>query len=101
MNETFWLGVGTPGSPAPGESMPQSPGPEWRKKWSTLDVAQANEMLDKIGLTKKDARGFRLRTDNGERLRIQVIAVAGVPALSEACPRWSPSSGRRSASRPT
>src|SRR6202021_2084815 len=55
LNETFWLGVGTPGSPAPGETMPQSPGPDWRKKWSVLDVAQANAMLDKIGLAKKDA----------------------------------------------
>ncbi len=56
LNETFWLGVGTPGSPAPGESMPQNPGPEWRKKWSVLDVAQANKMLDAIGLSKKDFR---------------------------------------------
>ena len=43
--------------------MPYSPGPEWRKKWSTLDVKQANALLDKIGLTKKDGEGFRLRTD--------------------------------------
>ena len=45
------------------------PRPEYRKKWSTLDVKQANELLDKIGLTKKDAEGYRLRTDNGQRLR--------------------------------
>ena len=75
MNETFWLGVGTPGSPVPAESMPQNPGPEWRKKWSVLDIKQANALLDKIGLNKKDAQGFRLRTDNGQRLRIQIIAV--------------------------
>jgi peptide/nickel transport system substrate-binding protein len=86
LNETFWLGVGTPGSPAPGETMPQSPGPEWRKKWSVLDVARANGLLDKIGLTKKDADGFRVRTDNGDRLRLQVIAIAAFlpyPKLSE------------------
>ena len=29
-------------------------------------------MLDAIGLKKKDAEGFRLRTDNGERLRLQI-----------------------------
>ena len=75
LNETFWLGVGTPGSPAPARGMPQIPGTEWRKKWSTLDIAQANELLDEIGLTKKDCDGFRLRTDNGERLRIQIHAV--------------------------
>ncbi len=86
LNETFWLGVGTPGSPAPAESSPQNPGPEWRKKWSVLDVAQANAMLDKIGLTKKDAQGYRVRTDNGERLRIQIFAVQAFlpyPKLSE------------------
>ena len=35
LNETFWLGLGTPGSAAPAEVMPQNPGPEWRKRWST------------------------------------------------------------------
>ena len=86
LNETFWLGVGTPGSPAPGEALPQNPGPEWREKWSTLDIRQANALLDKIGLTKKDNAGFRTRTDNGERLRIQIIAVQAFmpyPKMSE------------------
>ncbi len=75
LNQTFWLGIGTPGSTVPAESMPQNPGPEWRKKWSIHDPKQANEILDKIGLSKKDGEGYRLRTDNGERLRIQIQAV--------------------------
>lgn len=75
MNETFWLGLGTPGSTAPAEAMPESPGPEWRKKWSVLDIKQANAMLDKLGLTKKDSAGYRVRPDNGERLVIQLLAV--------------------------
>ena len=75
LNETFWLGVGTPGSVVPGEDSPYFPGKEWRTKWSTLDVAQANALLDKIGLGKKDSEGFRVRTDNGERLRLQMQAV--------------------------
>jgi len=86
LNETFWLGVGTPGSPAPGESMPQSPGPEWRKKWSVYDPALANKMLDGIGLAKKDSDGYRVRTDNGERLRLRIIAINAFlpyPKLSE------------------
>lgn len=78
LNETFWLGIGTPGSAAPAESMPQSPGKEWRDKWSTHDPAKANQMLDGLGLTKKDSEGFRVRMDNGERLRIQI---QGVKAL--------------------
>lgn len=82
LNETFWLGIGTPGSPVPGESMPQNPGPEWRKKWSVLDIKQANAMLDKIGLS----RGLG-RVSGADR---QWRAVAhpdhrgaGVPAVSE------------------
>jgi peptide/nickel transport system substrate-binding protein len=75
MNETFWLGLGTPGSTVPAESMPQNPGPEWRNKWSTLDRAQANRMLDGLGLTRKDSEGYRLRTDNGQRLRLQIQTV--------------------------
>ena len=75
LNETFWLGVGTPGSPVPAESSAYNPGPEWRTKWSTHDPAQANALLDKIGLTKKDGEGFRVRTDNGERLRVEIATI--------------------------
>ena len=36
----------------------------------------ANQMLDdSIGLTEKDADGFRLRTDNGERLVLELTAI--------------------------
>ena len=86
LNETFFLGIGTPGSTAPGDVMAQNPGPEWRKKWSVLDIKLANKMLDGIGLAKKDSDGYRLRTDNGERLRIQIIAVQAFmpyPKMSE------------------
>ncbi|MFI4981655.1 MAG: ABC transporter substrate-binding protein [Nevskiales bacterium] len=72
LNETFWLGLGTPGSGVPSEIMPESPGKEWIAKWSVFDPATANAMLDAIGLTKKDSEGYRLRTDNAERLRLQV-----------------------------
>jgi peptide/nickel transport system substrate-binding protein len=75
LNETFWLGLATPGSVVPAETSPYNPGPEWRKKWSTLDIKKANEMLDAMGLAKKDGEGFRVRTDNGQRLRIQVQTV--------------------------
>jgi len=75
-NEAFFLGMGTPSSLMGEDSSPENAGPEWRTKWSTLDVNQANALLDKIGLDKKDAEGFRLRTDNGQRLRITVTTVA-------------------------
>jgi peptide/nickel transport system substrate-binding protein len=67
--------MGVPGSLAPEVDAPDSPGPEWRTKWSTLDVNQANELLDKIGLDKKDSEGYRLRTDGKGRLRIELGTV--------------------------
>ena len=77
LNETFWVGVGTPGSVAPSETVPYSPGPDWRNKWSILDVKQANALLDKTGLAKKDGEGYRLRTDGKGRLRIELQTSAG------------------------
>jgi peptide/nickel transport system substrate-binding protein len=85
LNESFWLGLGVPGSHAPWESSPYSPGPEWRTKWSTLDVKQANEMLDKLGLDKKDAEGYRLRTDKPERLRLAIDTYLGFMPFTAIC----------------
>jgi peptide/nickel transport system substrate-binding protein len=42
-----------------------------------LDRQQANALLDKIGLTKKDDEGYRLRTDGKGRLRIELMTVGG------------------------
>jgi peptide/nickel transport system substrate-binding protein len=42
-----------------------------------LDLKQANELLDKVGLSKKDADGYRLRTDGKGRLRLEMVTVGG------------------------
>jgi ABC-type transport system substrate-binding protein len=77
INETFWLGTGTPSSVVPADSNKYNPGPQYRKMWATLDVKRANEMLDRIGLAKKDAEGFRLRSDGKGRLRIEIMTLGG------------------------
>jgi peptide/nickel transport system substrate-binding protein len=77
INETFWLGTGTPSSVVPADGNKYNPGPQYRKLWATLDVKKANEMLDKIGLAKKDAQGFRLRSDGKGRLRIEIMTLGG------------------------
>jgi peptide/nickel transport system substrate-binding protein len=77
LNETFWLGVGQPGTVAPDVSVPQSPGEEWRTKWAVRDVDQANQLLDGLGLTEKDGEGYRLRSDGEGRLRLEVFAISG------------------------
>jgi peptide/nickel transport system substrate-binding protein len=75
LNEAFWLGVGSAGSVAPAPDTIYSPGPEWNKKWGVLDLKQANELLDKVGLTKKDSDGYRLRTDGKGRVRLELVTV--------------------------
>ncbi len=77
LNETFWLGVGTVGSPVVTDDSPYNPGKEYRAKNSTLDLKKANELLDKLGLTQKDGEGFRQRTDGKGRLRIEVQTIGG------------------------
>jgi peptide/nickel transport system substrate-binding protein len=77
INETFWLGTGTPSSVVPADNNKYNPGPEYRKLWATLDVKKANEMLDAAGLSKKDPEGYRLRTDGKGRLRIEIMTLGG------------------------
>ena len=81
VNETFVLGLGQTGSAAPGERTLYFPGPEYKTLHCAHDVKKANAMLDKLGLTKKDSEGYRLRADGGGRLRLVPDHVSRVPAL--------------------
>jgi len=49
--------------------------PEYREAWSTLDLAQANKLLDDMGLTQRNSEGIRL-LPNGLALEI-VVETAG------------------------
>ena len=75
LNEAFWLGLGDPGSSAPGPASAFYLGPDSRKLNSVLDATKANELLDKLGLTKRDAQGFRQRLDGKGRLQLEVTTV--------------------------
>jgi peptide/nickel transport system substrate-binding protein len=77
INETFVLGLGQTGSAAPGERTPYFPGPEFKTLHTAYDVRKANEMLDKLGLDKKDAEGYRLRADGSGRLQIALTTYVG------------------------
>jgi len=57
--------------------LPESPlyKPEYQKAWSAFDLKQANAILDELGLTKRNARGFRLLPD-GRPLEV-VVETAG------------------------
>ena len=83
INETFVLGLAQTGSAAPGERTLYFPGPEFKTLHTAHDVKKANAMLDKLGLTKKDAEGYRLRLDGGGRLRLSLTTYLGFLPFSQ------------------
>ncbi len=70
IHESIFLGMGQPRAFVPFPNNPYYPGPEYEKKNAVRDLEQSNAILDAIGLDKKDNEGYRLRTDNKERLII-------------------------------
>jgi peptide/nickel transport system substrate-binding protein len=62
INEVIYFGLAIEGQ---NTLLPQSPlyGPQYRSAWASFDVAQANRLLDSIGLTERDGNGTRLLPD--------------------------------------
>ena len=85
INEAFYLGLGVPGSVAPAERTVYNPGAEYRTLWATYDPPRANALLDKLGLEKKDAEGYRLRSDGKGRLRIEIQTFVGFFQATQIC----------------
>jgi peptide/nickel transport system substrate-binding protein len=61
----------------PADHNKYNPGPEYRTRWATYKPHEANAMLDALGLDKKDAEGYRLRSDRKGRLRLEITTVGG------------------------
>ncbi len=72
INESIFLGIGKARAFLPLPNNPYYPGPEYEKKNAVRDLVQSNKILDALGLDKRDSEGYRLRTDNGERLNITI-----------------------------
>ena len=70
VNEAFFLGTGTATATLPSDYNQYFPGEEWRTKWATHDPAQANQMLDALGLTDKDDKGYRMRPDGDGHISV-------------------------------
>ncbi|NQW11154.1 MAG: ABC transporter substrate-binding protein [Alphaproteobacteria bacterium] len=62
INQVIYFGLAMEGA---NTVLPDSPlsKPEFRRRWTQLDSAKANRLLDAIGLTKRDSRGVRLLPD--------------------------------------
>ena len=65
INDSVFLGIGVVQSWVPHPSTPYYPGPEVARLNVQHDVDRANQIPDAIGLDRRDAEGFRLRTDPG------------------------------------
>ncbi|HID61568.1 MAG TPA: LysM peptidoglycan-binding domain-containing protein [Anaerolineae bacterium] len=74
IKELAFLGLGEARQGVPAPNHPYYPGDEWAYKYTEHDPDKANELLDSIGLTQKDADGFRT-LPNGEPLDIEINVV--------------------------
>ena len=74
INQVIYYGLGVEGN---NTALPGAPlyDAELRTRWARYDTRTANALLDEMGLTKRDARGFRLLPD-GRPMKI-VIESAG------------------------
>ena len=70
INEVIYFGLATPSA---NTMMPQSPlfREEYRDAWSSLDLDQANRLLDEAGLATRDSDGVRLLPD-GRRAELTI-----------------------------
>ncbi|MCB0256526.1 MAG: ABC transporter substrate-binding protein, partial [Anaerolineae bacterium] len=74
IKELAFLGLGQARQPVPAPNHPYYPGDEWAFKYTEHDTAQANEILDGLGLTNRDDEGFRTLPD-GSRLDIEIQVI--------------------------
>ena len=74
INESAFLGTGQPRQSVPKKGHPYYPGDEYAFKYTEYNPAEANRLLDSIGLNKKDSEGFRL-LPSGKRVMIELSVV--------------------------
>ncbi|RAS65172.1 peptide/nickel transport system substrate-binding protein [Vibrio diazotrophicus] len=72
ISETVYSGVVGPHQAAPTDISPFYD-KDAVEQYTQYDVKKANKILEDLGLTKRDAEGYRL-LKNGERLRIEAIS---------------------------
>lgn len=83
INESVWLGMGTPQQGTITQESPHFASPdgqqlfaEWQQAYAAYDPDKAMQLLDEVGLTNKDGDGFRLG-QNGEPLEVTLDITSG------------------------
>ena len=85
LNDLVLSGVGVVQNRVPRPNNPYYPGDEYRMLHMRQDLDKANQMLDAIGLTQRDADGFRLHKDGSGTIEMQItIGTNPNPAVSQA-----------------
>jgi len=74
IKESVFLGLGEARQPVPAPWHPYYPGDDVAHKYTEFDPDQANALLDGLGLTERDADGFRLNKD-GKPFSIEISVV--------------------------
>ncbi len=74
IKELAFLGLGEPRQGVPAPNHPYYPGDEWAYKYTEHDPDKANALLDGLGLTERDADGYRL-LPSGKPLDIEINVV--------------------------
>jgi peptide/nickel transport system substrate-binding protein len=74
IKESAFLGLGEARQGVPAPWHPYFPGDEWAKKFTEFKPAEANRLLDSLGLNRKDAQGIRL-LPSGKPATIEISVV--------------------------
>lgn len=72
IQESAFLGLGEPRQGVPAPWHPYYPGDAVAKARTEFKPDEANKLLDKLGLDKKDAEGFRLYPGTPKRVTIEI-----------------------------
>ena len=72
INESILLGIGKPRANLPSPDSAFYPGPEYETRHAVLDRKRANDILDRLGLEKRNSEGFRLRRDGAGPVTIDL-----------------------------
>ena len=78
IKESAFLGLGEARQPVAAPWSPYFPGNAYARKYTEYRPDEANRMLDRIGLDKKDGEGFRLLPGSTRRVTVELSVVPNV-----------------------